>query len=82
MISAILAGRLTSFVWMRNALLSLLLRKTTARKSLPLCSLLNDQTLTSFNWLALVVDDHAFELVKLESFHKHFLLLLELKLLL
>jgi hypothetical protein len=47
---------------------------------LSLSLLLNDQTLTGFDWLILVVDNHAFELVELECFHEHLLLLLELKL--
>jgi hypothetical protein len=83
LISAVFACRLTSFDGMGNALLGLLLlRKTTAWKSLPFATLLYDQTLSGFYWLVLVVNNHPFELVKLECFHEDFLLLLELELLL
>ena len=83
LLSAIFACWLTSFYRMGNALLGMLfLRKTPAWKSLPFATLLYDQTLSGFYWLVLVVDNHPFELVKLECFHKDLLLLLELKLLL
>ena len=81
--STVFARRLTPLYWVRSTLLSLMLtRETSARKSLTFASFLYDETLPSLSWLVLVIDNHLFELVKLECFHKDFLLLLELKLLL
>ena len=47
---------------------------------LSLTALLNNDTLTIFVWLILVVDYHLLKLIQLKSFHKYLLLLLKLKL--
>jgi len=83
LICSCFASRFTSFVLELNTLYNLLLRNvTTASCNFGFPAFLNDQALTGFDLLVLIVDNHSFELVYLECFHEHFLLFLKLKLLL